>query len=363
LVKIDPNIKDCSVAMKYFLKHITLAYIILGLAAIPNIGFADTTTSTLSKNVKQKVSLKKKNSSFKKIKYKPSRKSLNARKAVSIINAADYDGTGALILASSKALVINQNTNEVIYAKNTDTQTPIASLTKLMTAMVILDAELNLDEVIAISNEDKDYLKGTSSRLPVGTQLTRNELLHLALIASENRAASALATTYPGGRDKFVSDMNIKAMSLGMFNTHFEDSTGLNSHNISTAEDLAKMVNAAYGYDVIRDITTTGSYEVVLPNRRASTRFNNTNLLVRNDSESWKIGLSKTGYISEAGRCLVMQARLVGEPVIIVLLDSDGKYSRIGDANRVRKWVEHNVISRPNPNQELDEPITVGQIY
>jgi serine-type D-Ala-D-Ala endopeptidase (penicillin-binding protein 7) len=347
--------------MKYFLKHFTLVCIVFGLVSVPAVSFAETNKTTTASKHKTSVKLKQKKTSYKRIKYKPSRKSINAQKAVSIINAADYDGTGALILASSKALVINQNTNEVIYAKNTNTQTPIASVTKLMTAMVILDAELNLDEMVTISNEDKDYLKGTSSRLPVGAQLSRDELLHLALIASENRAASALATSYPGGRAKFVSDMNIKAMSLGMFNTHFSDSTGLNSENISTAEDLAKMVNAAYGYDVIRNITTTGSYDVVLPNRRALTHFNNTNLLVRNDSEKWEIGLSKTGYISEAGRCLVMQARLVGEPVIIVLLDSDGKYSRIGDANRVRKWVEHNVVSRANADQ--DEPMTVGQMY
>jgi serine-type D-Ala-D-Ala endopeptidase (penicillin-binding protein 7) len=351
--------------MNYFFKHLTLISIALGLVMTPVGSYAGTSGSTS----KQKTSLKSKktHTSIKRIKYSPSSKKIRARNSYSIsnaspiINAADYDGTGSLILASSKALVINQNTNEVIYAKNTNTSTPIASVTKLMTAMVVLDAELDLDQTITISDEDKDYLKGTSSRLAVGTQLSRNELLHLALIASENRAASALATSYPGGKAKFVSDMNIKAMSLGMMNTHFEDSTGLTSNNVSTAEDLAKMVSAAYSYGLIREITTTGSYDVFLPNRRGITHFNNTNLLVRNNNSDWEIGLSKTGYISEAGRCLVMQAKLVGEPVIIVLLDSDGKYTRIGDANRVRKWVEHNVVSRVN--QEPEEPITVGQVY
>jgi D-alanyl-D-alanine endopeptidase (penicillin-binding protein 7) len=355
--------------MNYFLKHLTLVCMTVGLVMSPLVGYAGSTG-------KQKTSLKSKriHTSIKRIKYSPSSKKLQSRKSYTIsnalptINASDYDGTGSLILASSKALVINQNTNEVIYAKNTNTPTPIASVTKLMTAMVVLDAELNLDEIITIADADKDYLKGTSSRLSVGTQLSRNELLHLALIASENRAASALATSYPGGRAKFVSDMNIKAMSLGMMNTHFEDSTGLTSDNVSTAEDLAKMVSAAYSYGLIREITTTGSYDIFLPNHRGPTHFNNTNLLVRNNNSEWEIGLSKTGYISEAGRCLVMQAKLVGEPVIIVLLDSDGKYTRIGDANRVRKWVEHNIVSRTSPQPEEaitvdEEPITVGQMY
>ena len=196
----------------------------------------------------------------------------------------------------------------------------------------------------------------------MGTELTRGDLLHLALIASENRAASALASSYPGGRGKFIRQMNQKAASLGMVNSHFSDSTGLDSSNVSTAEDLAKMVNAAYQYQDIRSISTSASYDVYLPHR-GHTTFNNTNGLVRNSD--WEIGLSKTGYISEAGRCLVMQAKLAGQPVIIVLLDSDGKFTRIGDANRVRKWVEYNAntdIVPAKPEQE-EMPITVGQIY
>lgn len=257
---------------------------------------------------------------------------------------AGRDTTRTLALASTKALVINQKTNEVIYSKNLNTPTPIASVTKLMTAMVVLDAKLNLQDQVSISDMDVDYLKGTSSRLPVGATMTREDLLNLALIASENRAASALSTSYPGGKQKFVQDMNIKAASLGMTQSHFEDSTGLNSNNVSTAQDLAKMVHAAYQYPLIRQITTSAGYEIFLSNRHQPLHFNNTNALVRSEQSHWDIGLSKTGYISEAGRCLVMQATIAGEPMIMVLLDSVGKLTRIGDAIRVKKWVEHNYI-------------------
>lgn len=253
---------------------------------------------------------------------------------------AGKDTSKTLAVASTKALVINQNTNEVIYAKNLNTPTPIASVTKLMTAMVVLDAKLNLQEQVSISSLDVDTLKGTSSRLPVGSTMTRENLLNLALIASENRAASALATSYPGGKQKFVHDMNLKAASLGMTQSHFSDSTGLDSSNVSTAQDLARMVHAAYQYPVIRQITTTPDYDVQLSSR--PVHFNNTNALVRSEQSNWEIGLSKTGYISEAGRCLVMQATIAGEPLILVLLDSVGKLTRIGDAKRIKKWVEHN---------------------
>jgi serine-type D-Ala-D-Ala endopeptidase (penicillin-binding protein 7) len=373
--------------MKYFLKHVVLCYVVGGLLLMPFSTMAETKKSTkvssslkhktsVSKMAKnktgknQKIASKKSSANIKRVKYSVTSKQQNLHKSYVLseplpaINANDYDGTGALILSSAKALVINQNTNEVIYAKNTNTPTPIASVTKLMTAMVVLDSGLNLNDMITVTEDDRDYLKGTSSRLPMGTQLTRNELLHLALIASENRAASALSGAYPGGRAKFVSDMNIKAMSLGMMHTHFEDGTGLNSNNVSTAEDLARMVKAAYQYRQIREITTTGSYDIYLSNRSTATRFNNTNLLVRNhDGNDWQIGLSKTGYISEAGRCLVMQAKLVGEPVIIVLLDSEGKYTRIGDANRVKKWVEHNVVSGLGPVLTHEEAMKLGQAY
>lgn len=357
--------------MKFFLKHLTLLYVVVGLALTPLHGEAASKkhrkASTVS-SVKHKVSSKSKSSRYKAqrvTRYKASRVNVKLRKSYSINQAYayapdSYDGISPLNLASAKALVINQNTNEVIYAKNTNAPTPIASVTKLMTAMVILDSGASLQEEVSVTNEDVDYLKGTSSRLPIGTRLTRHELMHLALIASENRAASALASTYPAGRAQFIRDMNQKAISLGMTNTHFSDSTGLSSSNVSTAEDLAKMVNAAHHYDEIRNISTMSSYDVNLSSRLA--HFNNTNSLVRNSD--WVIGLSKTGFINEAGRCLVMQAQLAGEPVIIVLLDSDGKYSRIGDANRVRKWIEHNTEPKSTPTQAQDTdvvPITLGQ--
>ncbi len=250
-----------------------------------------------------------------------------------------YDGSGTLRLASSKALVINQLTGETIFAKNTNQSTPIASVTKLMTAMVMLDAHLPMDELLLIGDQDVDYLKGTHSKLSVGTALTRGELLQLALMSSENRAASALGHNYPGGINAFLNAMNRKALALGMSSTHFYDATGLDSNNVSTAEDLAKMVNAAYHYPEIRQVTTTASQEFTLRGRN-STNFVNTNALVRGGD--WVIGLSKTGFINEAGRCLVMQAEISGQPMIIVLLDSVGKMTRIGDANRIRKWIEYN---------------------
>lgn len=266
------------------------------------------------------------------------------------------ESIGNLSIASTKALVMHQNTHEIIYSKNLETPTPIASVTKLMTAMVVLDAHLNLQDEVEISPLDVDYLKGTSSRLAVGTAMTREDLLNLALIASENRAASALATTYPGGKTRFIQDMNAKAASLGMVNTHFEDSTGLNSNNVSTALDLAKMVHAAYQYPLIRQITTSAEYQLHPLNKRQPIQFHNTNALVRNtDQGQWDIGLSKTGYISEAGRCLVMQATIAGEPLIMVLLDSVGKLTRIGDAKRIKKWVEHQrtTISSNEPKDEV----------
>ncbi len=259
--------------------------------------------------------------------------------------------SGNLSIASTKALVMNQNTHEIIYSKNLDTPTPIASVTKLMTAMVVLDAKLNLNDQVSITDMDVDYLKGTSSRLPVGTTMTREDMLNLALIASENRAASALATNYPGGKARFIQDMNAKAASLGMMNTHFEDSTGLTSNNVSTAMDLAKMVHAAYQYPLIRQITTTSDYDLNVGSRRQPIHFHNTNALVRESTNSsWEIGLSKTGYISEAGRCLVMQATIAGEPLILVLLDSVGKLTRIGDARRIKKWMEHNYSTLTSHN-------------
>lgn len=255
----------------------------------------------------------------------------------------DNETLGVLKLASSKALIVNQATGETLYAKGTDVPTPVASVTKLMTAMVMLDAQLPMDEKLAITVDDLDTLKGTGSRLRLGTELTRSELLQLALMASENRAASALGRNYPGGLGAFIHAMNKKAAALGMVHSQFVDPTGLNSQNISTAEDLVKMVDAAYQYPEIRELTTAVSHAVATGGKRP-LNFVNTNSLVR--KSDWIIGLSKTGFINEAGRCLVMQAEIGGHPLIIILLDSWGKYSRIGDAQRIRKWLESsNVLS------------------
>ncbi|HUW25259.1 MAG TPA: D-alanyl-D-alanine endopeptidase [Gallionella sp.] len=240
-------------------------------------------------------------------------------------------------LRSAIAVIYDQQTQRPLYSKNSDVQAPIASITKLMTAMVVLDAQLPLTEEISIDVADIDTLKGTHSRLRIGMTLTRSELLKLALMASENRAAFALARTYPGGYDAAIAAMNAKARELGMQNTHFLDPTGLNSDNVSTAYDLVKMVSAARDYPLIHQYTTATSHSVDNWKGR-EMRFVNTNPLVRN--ASWDIGVSKTGFISEAGRCLVMEATIDQRQMIIVLLDSWGKLTRIGDANRVKRWIE-----------------------
>jgi D-alanyl-D-alanine endopeptidase (penicillin-binding protein 7) len=244
-----------------------------------------------------------------------------------------------LDLKSSVALVMDQDTNEVLFSKNPQAVLPIASLTKLMTALVVTEAKLPLDEMLTISQADVDTEKGSRSRLTVGTRLTRGEMLHLALMSSENRAAHALGRHYPGGMDAFVSAMNRKAIALGMPATKYVEPTGLSSHNQSSARDLATLVKAAHHYPVIRELSTSHGYEVAVGRRHL--QFRNTNGLVRDPD--WDIGLQKTGYISEAGRCLVMQAKLAGRQLILVFLDSTGKYSRIGDAERVRRWVNEKV--------------------
>ncbi len=239
-------------------------------------------------------------------------------------------------LRSAVALVQDAKSGEMLISKNEGQILPIASITKLMTAIVILDAGLNLQQRVAISDEDFDSVKGTRSRLRPGTVLTRDQLLLLALMSSENRAAQALARTFPGGTEAFVSMMNAKARSLGMKDTHFVDPTGLSSQNVSSAQDLARLVSAAHEFPLIRQHSTTESATVESLGRQLGYR--NTNGLVR--SADWNIGLSKTGYISEAGRCLVMRVRLASREVVVVLLDSVGKLSRVGDANRIKKWLE-----------------------
>ena len=245
-----------------------------------------------------------------------------------------------LKLRSKSALIVDGAGREV-FSRNADTPASIASITKLMTAMVILDSGLPLDEKIKITKEDRDLVKLTGSRLRYGATLTRRELLQLALMASENRAASALARTFPGGREAFVAAMNKKAKALGMKDSRFTDSVGLDATNVASPRDLAKMVKAAYRYPLIREATTTPQKEVRPYRRKGPLRYGNTNRLLKN--ENWKIGLSKTGYISEAGRCLVMQAEIAGEPLVIVLLNSYGKLTPFGDSNRLRKWIENGI--------------------
>jgi D-alanyl-D-alanine endopeptidase (penicillin-binding protein 7) len=241
-----------------------------------------------------------------------------------------------LALRSSVALVMDQDTREILLRKNDSAVLPIASITKLMSGVVVSEAKLPMDEMIAITQEDVDTEKHSSSRLKVGTTLPRGELLHLALMSSENRAAHALGRTYPGGLDKFVEAMNAKAQLLGMKDTHYVEPTGLSSKNQSSAQDLATLVNAAYDDSMLREYTTTPDRIVAIGNR--NMQFNNTNRLVKR--ADWDIGLQKTGYISEAGQCLVMQAKIAGRKLIMVFLDSAGKLSRIADAERVRHWLE-----------------------
>ncbi len=247
----------------------------------------------------------------------------------------DWAG-GNPALGSASVLVMDQYSGAPLLEKNAGTVVPIASISKLMTAMVVLDAGLNLNEVITITDEDVDYLKGTRSRLQVGSAMTRDTALLLALMSSENRAANALGRHFPGGLQAFVAAMNRKAWALGMTHTRFEEPTGLSANNVSTARDLARMVAAAHQYPKIREYSTMAEARVDLGHRILD--FTNTNALVKNPE--WQIGLSKTGYISEAGRCLVMQTWVADKPVVMVLLDSSGKMTRVGDANRIKRWME-----------------------
>lgn len=266
-------------------------------------------------------------------------------------------------LSALSVLVYDQRTGQPLLAKNASLQTPIASITKLMTAMLILDAGLPLDETITITGEDRDTLKGTGSRLAIGARYTRGQLLHLALIASDNRAAHALGRTYPGGLERFVATMNRTARTLGLYDTVYVEPTGLSSGNRSTAFDLARLADHAYqNYPEIRQISTTGHYtlgteRVVVKKKRQAPRvyyrnvaFNNTNRFTRADD--WNIGLSKTGFINEAGYCLVMQAQVAQRDVIIVLLDAQGKNSRAGDATRIKEWLENSGGGRSHAGRQ-----------
>lgn len=262
----------------------------------------------------------------------------------------------ALDLKSSVALVVDQDTHEVLFSKNEQAVLPIASLTKLMTGLVISEAKLPMEEMITITQADVDTEKGSTSRLRVGAELNRGELLHLALMSSENRAASALGRTYPGGLAVFVDLMNARARMLGMNDTNYVEPTGLSSRNQSSAKDLALLVNVASDDPVLRELSTSPSYQVAVG--RQKLQYNNTNRLVKNPS--WDIGLQKTGYISEAGQCLVMQAKVAGRKLIMVFLDSAGKLSRLGDAERVRRWVEKTTTPRPVAGLALSAQVAVN---
>ena len=252
------------------------------------------------------------------------------------------DAARNLSLYSNVALVLDENSGAVLYGKNMDTVHPIASLTKLMTAIVILDSGLPLDATIRVENDDIDMERGSRSKMRIGEVLARRDMLRLALMSSENRAATALARTFPGGRDAFVATMNRRAGKIGMTATWFVDSSGLSSKNVSTARDLAKLVATAARYELIRDYSTTPQVSLKRLDSGTQVNYVNTNLLLRRDN-GWDINISKTGYLNEAGYCLVLQAVIDGRVVNIVLLDSYGRYSRVGDANRIKKWIEERV--------------------
>jgi D-alanyl-D-alanine endopeptidase (penicillin-binding protein 7) len=244
-------------------------------------------------------------------------------------------------LKSNSFYVLDEASQSVVLAKQADVPMPIASITKLMTALVVVEAHQPMDEVITVVPEDRgETAKTSTSRLEFGTSLSRGDLLHLALMASENRAAHALGRTYPGGISACVAAMNAKAKALGMNSAHFVEPTGLDNENVASPEDLAKLVRAASTHQVIQEYSTDPSYTVSVKHR-GSTEFHNTDALVKNPT--WNIIVQKTGYIAEAGRCLVMRAVVEGRSVIIVLLDSAGKYTRVADAQRVRQWLERQI--------------------
>ena len=279
---------------------------------------------------------------------------VTARNIAPIVRMSAGDRAGlnltrdALDLASSVALVLDQSSHEVLFEKNSRVALPIASLTKLMTGLIVVESNQNMNEVLTVTADDLDTEKFTTSRLRVGSQMTRASLLHIALMSSENRAAAALGRNYPGGVAGFVEAMNAKARELGMTNTRYVDSSGLSSRNVATARDLAKLVAFAYHQPLLRQYSTDPQSQVDAGGR--IMQYNNTNYLVK--SPDWDIGLQKTGFINEAGRCLVMQTIIQGRPVIMVFLDSKGKQSRTADAGRVKRWLE--AFNKPAP---LTQPV------
>jgi D-alanyl-D-alanine endopeptidase (penicillin-binding protein 7) len=356
--------------------------LVLGFSAVPSAIAAKNSTSGTSKKAVVKKAVTKKSKAAKSIVSKASSKAKTVQiaknkkspkksvvanngykvgyqkvsyspslSAVAPATAGDLAGLSLtpdpLDLKSNAALVMDQATNEILFEKNSQVALPIASITKLMTSLVVVEANQNMDEILQVTEEDIDTIKHSHSRLAIGSQLSRANMLHIALMSSENRAAHALGRHYPGGLPAFVAAMNAKARVLGMNSTRYVDPTGLSSGNVSSARDLAKLVVAAYHHPIIRYYSTNSNYAVE-PGRQV-LHYRNSNNLVFNPE--WEIGLQKTGYISEAGRCLVMQATIEGRPVVMVFLDSKGKQSRLADAARIRKWLENSkpsAMSRPN---------------
>lgn len=343
-MRLNSTFFSCSVSLRsHRLISVVTAAVVAGVLSMPTMATAASKKTSNTKRVvavqskSDKIASKNKLSAASVKRVAPPRQMAVAPMRASFGQMAGlHTVSDPLDLRSSVALVIDQDTREVLLRKNDQAVLPIASLTKLMTGLVISEAQLPMSEMIAITQADVDTEKGSSSRLAVGSVLSRGDLLHLALMSSENRAAHALGRTFPGGLDAFVSRMNARAKALGMKDTRYVEPTGLSSNNQSSANDLATLVGAAYKEPVLRELSTSPGREIAVGHR--TLQYNNTNRLVK--SPQWDIGLQKTGYISEAGQCLVMQAQVSGRKLIMVFLDSAGKLSRIADAERVRRWVE-----------------------
>lgn len=317
-----------------------VSQILLGLLGAAFFVMAPLSAEAVSKKPVSKSSVKKLSSAkvSKPVSKKAKLSTASVRsKQFKPLSENDFDRDGNPLIRSSAFFVQDVNTGEVLLERNASAPQPIASITKLMTAMVVLDAHQSLSEIIEVNDEDVDRLKGTGSRLAVGTQLSREDMLRLALMASENRAASSLARSYPGGMEAFLDAVAVKSRLMGLHDTRIFDGTGLNKHNVSSARDLATLVANASRYPLIREFSTAPEHTVALKGGRAHT-FHSTNSLVK--SPDWQIDVQKTGYISESGKCLVMQAWMGNKPLAIVLLDSWGRYTRVGDAQRIRKWLE-----------------------
>ena len=328
---------------------------LLILITLTTWGTSSVAASTRGQAAKSvKVQISKALGPANKVGPKATRRSPKVRAASVVVPARPTAGmlqglhseADALDLRSGVALVLDQDTTEVLFSKHSNAVLPIASITKLMTALVVAEAKQPLDEILTISADDIDLEKGSRSRLAVGTQLSRGEMLHLALMSSENRAANALGRHFPGGLTEAVAAMNHRAHSLGMLDTHYVEPTGLSSKNKSSANDLARLVMEAHKLPLLRELSVSQETHVAVGQRMV--QFRNTNGLVRDPM--WSIGLQKTGYISEAGRCMVVQAQLAGRKLVMVLLDSAGKFSRIGDAERIRRWLESSALAQPVSN-------------